>query len=455
MRRLLALTFLLLPAAAAAGGGPGTEASPLLKLGPGARPAALAEAFVGVAEEADASAWNPAGLAFLPRPAATLMYLRLHEQVHYNYLAYGMPWRDRFGFGAHLVYAKTDDMTRTFEDPGGNLDATKGGDKFSSSNLKLALSGAYKALPWLSAGGNLSVIRDSVAGESNGGVLFDLAALARPPGRFAYGLALQNLGTAKGGSAPTLLRLGSSARFERRGLLTAELDRGLASGDTAFAFGGEWLAMPLLALRLGYRFGASRDAGGRRVSVGFGFRVQNVGFDYAVVPFGALGLSQRASLSYSFSGPSAASPAGAAAEERPGQPDRKDPDELLAQAERLLGRRRYDDARVAFEAAARELAQADERHVRILERVGQAQFQLGRPAEAKDTFMRALRKAKDLGVTPTAVGDAYAGLGLCLIKEGNLKYARKLFERALETSPSPGTRRMVEIELEKLDRADK
>lgn len=457
MKGLLAAA-LLCAAPALAVDGPGTAVAPILRLGPGARPAALGEAYVAIADGADASAWNPAALAFLQGPEATLMYLRLHEQLHYNYLAFGMPWRERFGFGSHLVYARTDDIPRTFEDPGGNFDPRRSGGNFVNTDMKLNLSAAYKVLPWLSAGGGASFFRDTVDDDSANGFLFDVGALARPPGFFTYGLAVQNLGPSKGGEAPAQARAGASATFGPA-LASLELLRPFDSGKLIPALGAEYRAMPMLALRAGYRLGPSGDAGGRRWSVGLGVRYARASFDFAVVPFGELGVSQRVSLSYAFGGavePSRASEPRPSSRPEPEAAEEKeeDPAALLAEADRLILKKRYEKAGSVLLHASESLEKDDERQVVAFERIGLVSLRLNRLRPAREAYMRALRHAKELGVAPPAVADAYAGLGVVLVREGNSKYARKFFEKALEADPTPDTRRLVQDELKKLRLGD-
>src|SRR5207302_10246043 len=53
----------------------GTSGAAFLKIGPGARPAAMGEAFTGVADDIHAIYWNPAGLATLRSPELTGMHM--------------------------------------------------------------------------------------------------------------------------------------------------------------------------------------------------------------------------------------------------------------------------------------------------------------------------------------------------------------------------------------------
>ena len=80
-RSIALLTALLLsPPVSAFAAGPGTSAATFLKLGFGARPLGLGEAYVAVADDAAALHYNPAGLAYGP-PATAAKNPRLFEMM--------------------------------------------------------------------------------------------------------------------------------------------------------------------------------------------------------------------------------------------------------------------------------------------------------------------------------------------------------------------------------------
>jgi len=127
-----------------------------------------------------------------------------------------------------------------------------------------------------------------------------------------------------------------------------------------------------------------------------------------------------------------------------------DPDQYFESAEAHIAAERYVEAKKALEAAAGLLKEKDPRLVRYNERTGRVLYLQGNLKDSKESFMRALRQAKGPGVGQPSIADAYAGLGLVLIKEGNKPYARKFFVKGLEAGPSPKTRQLIESQLKKL-----
>jgi len=67
-------------------GGEGTTGAQFLKLGIGARPAALGESFTGVADDINSLYWNPAGLAEIQQFEASVSGAALYEDIFYGFL---------------------------------------------------------------------------------------------------------------------------------------------------------------------------------------------------------------------------------------------------------------------------------------------------------------------------------------------------------------------------------
>jgi len=77
--------------------GKGTAAGAFLRLAPGARGAAMGEALSGVADDAYAAWYNPAGLAFLERVEAAAAHESRFEGIAYDAALLAVPvlsWRD-------------------------------------------------------------------------------------------------------------------------------------------------------------------------------------------------------------------------------------------------------------------------------------------------------------------------------------------------------------------------
>ena len=106
---------------AATGGQPGT----IMSWGAGARALAMGKAFTGVADDATAAYWNPAGLAQIGRQEATALHAALWGGTSYDYISYAYPI---IGVGTVAMsgvqlssggFEKTDSMNRvigTFKD---------------------------------------------------------------------------------------------------------------------------------------------------------------------------------------------------------------------------------------------------------------------------------------------------------------------------------------------------
>lgn len=84
----LLLTLLFSFTMVARADGPSEAGVIFLKLVPGARPAGMGEAFVAQADDATATWWNPAGMAFIERQEVALMYVNLLPQFHLDDLYY-------------------------------------------------------------------------------------------------------------------------------------------------------------------------------------------------------------------------------------------------------------------------------------------------------------------------------------------------------------------------------
>src|SRR4051812_24888171 len=69
----------------------GTSGAAFLKIGPGARPAAMGEAFTGVADDIHSIYWNPAGLSKLTMPELTGMHMQYFQSIQYEFAAFAYP----------------------------------------------------------------------------------------------------------------------------------------------------------------------------------------------------------------------------------------------------------------------------------------------------------------------------------------------------------------------------
>lgn len=458
MRALLACALAALGAGRAfAGGGAGTSVAPVFKLGAGARPAGMGNTFVSVADDVNASAWNPAGLGRVAQKSVSFMHYQLFESINYEYLAYAQPVGAAGGVGAHLVYVFTNPIPRTVEDAGGSFDPNASGGTFGNSDLKLNVSGAFSPSDWLSLGAGADYFQDKVDKDSADGFMGDAGLMVKPLPKAAFGASLQNVGPAirGGGRPPAQARAGGHWEPWEGGLAAAEYDYAFDSDRRIWSIGVEQWFMGMAAVRTGYQWGEKKDAGGNRYSAGMGLRLGPAQFDYAFSPLGELGGTHRVSLTFSFGAPREALdrdlPPPKAIAERPASVVLGAADHLR-QAGELIGANRLDEARDELAAAARLSAEDDPLWVSIEERRGQVGLLENDVEGARKSFVKALSLAKQLGFKGPAVGDAYAGVGACLVRQGKTAQGVKFYKRALDEAPSPRTRAAVLLELERIQR---
>jgi hypothetical protein len=288
---LAALALSAVPAAAEDedGGVPGSWLSSYVT----ARTIGLGGAFVGVADEASAVAWNPAGLATLVPNELRFETARLYEDTSVNAFNFAVPGSRLPSFGLSIINLSAGSFDRTNElnDPLGT---------FGEGETAYLFSIAKAFDPRFAIGTNVKLVHQSVEDFSANGVGFDLGAIYSVTPNFKVGLSGLNLGGPNltlrdtKETYPVEIRGGFSAVLLRgRGLITAEVDQVEGPG-MRFRGGSEYWIQPTIGLRVGMN--DQEPAGG--LSYRFGGKYQ---FDYGVMDH-ALGLSHRLGLTYRFGG---------------------------------------------------------------------------------------------------------------------------------------------------------
>jgi len=78
-------------------------AGAFVDIGFGAIPAALGNAYVGLANDVNAIVWNPAGISSIKKMETAFTYTKLLGLVDYNYVAFSLPLKNNQGAGAALI----------------------------------------------------------------------------------------------------------------------------------------------------------------------------------------------------------------------------------------------------------------------------------------------------------------------------------------------------------------
>ncbi|MDD5354690.1 MAG: UPF0164 family protein, partial [bacterium] len=81
-----------------------------LKIGAGARPAALGGNYVGLANDVNAVNWNPGGLGFLQEKELSAMYASWLADMNYEFAGYAQPLGDTWAVGGSVIMLQSGDM---------------------------------------------------------------------------------------------------------------------------------------------------------------------------------------------------------------------------------------------------------------------------------------------------------------------------------------------------------
>ena len=299
----------------------GTASGAFLRIGVGARAAALGESFVAVANDPSAIYWNPAGLAAQLRTAVLISHNEWPAEIRYEHVAYVLPVKRLGGSLAFQFGALTTDIDETTEyRPFGT------GRTFTYSDI---LAGAAYARRWtdkLLVGAGVKYVHEDlgtdIGGPSTSAVLVDAGSIFYLGlGSVRIATTLSNFGSQlkpsgdyvspytgetrnySGYDPPTVFRYGVA--FEPiendRQRLTTSLEANQPSDNRQLVkAGAEWVWHRSLALRGGYNFMADQ----MKLSAGAGFDVQvgqsHGNIDYAWTDGGMLGAVHRVSLGVRF-----------------------------------------------------------------------------------------------------------------------------------------------------------
>jgi hypothetical protein len=268
-------------------GGPGTTGANFLKIGVGARAAAMGEAFTAVADDSTSLYWNPAGLARLEKGELSATYNMWFEGVGQGYLSLGFPLLGgTVGMGTNYV---------TMGDLEGRDEVGNPTETFKASDLSISAGFATRVgrlLLGLSGG----MVRSTIAGDTQSAFLGTVGGLLDIGQSFTLGVAAQNLGT-KLGEDPLPLVLKGGLALEL-GFLNLAADIAKPQDDDLYYCAGieGWIGN-VLALRAGYRTGQDIGPGW---TAGLGFKTDKFGLDYAYVPYDDLGTTHRISMGIGF-----------------------------------------------------------------------------------------------------------------------------------------------------------
>jgi tetratricopeptide (TPR) repeat protein len=281
---------LIIPANAGTGASSGVE---FLKLGAGARPLAMGDAYTGLADDTSALFYNPAGLANLNFPEVLTMYNKYF--VDSIQQAAGFVYPTRFGV-VGVGYSGFNSGDIQGYDQNGAVTST-----FNTGSSCLTLSLGRQINPTLAFGLSLKQVSEKLASTSASAYAADAGLFYRINPNVTAGLAMTNLGSglkfvSDNTPLPTAYRggLAYSGRVNDDAVnLTGDLVS-YADGNK-MNLGAEYVLRNLLALRAGLS--------GNSLRAGIGVTSNLFSLDYAYLGHQELGAAHQISVSLLFGAP--------------------------------------------------------------------------------------------------------------------------------------------------------
>ena len=283
----------------------GTTGFNFLKIGVGARAAALGGAYAAVAGDVEASAWNPAGLFGVRERTAALSLNSYLVDTQAGFVSVALPKEKRV-WAISANYVTYGDMRRT-DGEGRDLGS------FSAADMATYISVAQPLWKdWLTVGASFKAIYSSIDEFSSDAYAFGLGLLARGPIEgMRVGASLSNIGFVRSAYAgdfkdelPVHIRVGLSHRPAHMPLpMLLLLDFNVPNDNAPYmALGLELQLTSGFYLRPGYSLqqtgSADEDALG--LTAGAGIAAQRYRLDYAYSSFPDLGDVHRVSVVSSF-----------------------------------------------------------------------------------------------------------------------------------------------------------
>lgn len=286
----------------------GTLGGQSLKIGVGARAAAMGEAYVALSDDATAVYWNPAGIARMSGQSISLNHTAWPANILFDQAAYVFNIKWIPGMLGVNVRALTmsRDIVRTTYLPEGN------GETFDAGEWAYGLSYARALTDKFSAGFSVNYVQtglDDVKGSSTTfdfGTLYDVGVLGAK-----IGMSIQNIGSDmtfidEKVKMPVFFRVGGSFDVMQQGenrLIAAAEFTHPPDNSEKLNLGAEYGFHDYLFLRGGYKL--NYDTEGLTAGFGVKFPLTIVKssvarLDYAYQDMNFLGTTHRVSVNVGF-----------------------------------------------------------------------------------------------------------------------------------------------------------
>lgn len=287
---IMIVVFLSLASKLWADTGDGGYAGAFQQLGLGARALGMGGAFVGVADDATAGFFNPAGLAQIRMRTFGACFRKMTLDRRLSYVTYCQPIREEATVSMAWINAGVSDVMGRNE----NGEIT---EEIKNYENAIELFFGRKIINELSVGVRIGYVQYNLANISAYGIGFGFSAFGKPMQKLRLGAAVENLGmkyswasgeywkksdllgSSSEESFPINLRFGASyLLLKDRILVSSEIDKSEKQKEKIH-LGIEGWILEKLAARAGYDKGSLTLGMGLRQKMGSTI----LGFDYAFV----------------------------------------------------------------------------------------------------------------------------------------------------------------------------
>jgi hypothetical protein len=260
---------------------PGDTGLAFLKIGVGARAAAMGEAYVAVAQDPTAMYWNPAGISNAPDLAFHASHNEWISDVRYEYIGAVQGMRGH-ALGVHVALLHMGELEG--RDASGQFT-----ESFRAYDFAAGVSYGRRLTRTLEVGVTGKLLHEKIQDYSATGFASDLGVRYRTPVRgLTLAATLTNLGPdmtfeQDAFTLPSAGRIGAAYRSLSllSGFILASDLRFPNDSDVKGHVGAELWVHEAIALRGGAKLNYDEEAG----TLGFGVKFREYEFDYAFVPF--------------------------------------------------------------------------------------------------------------------------------------------------------------------------
>ena len=264
----------------------------------GSRAPALGGAYIGLGNDIDSIFYNPSGIGFIPSSQLMVMHAQWFQAIKIENAGFAFPLKKlgSFGFGFRML---TCGGIERRDKPSDNpIEVTGAGYFDISTNF------SHLFAKTISIGGNFHIIHQKIVDTSCLSFACDSGFTYSTKSRlFSLGVVIKNLGTkvkfvSEAYSLPLTIGSGVAFRFAGSKLIVATDIDYIKSGGITIHSGFEANIKNAISPRIGTNYNLKEKK--MKFSMGMGFAVMGLGFDYTFAPFGDLGQTHRFTLSYSF-----------------------------------------------------------------------------------------------------------------------------------------------------------